>query len=192
MSSIASWVVAWLAILLLACGSESKQPALSTPSVPEASEPKTEKKPRVTDGTASSPAEEFQVEGPEINFNQPREISVIWKEMIGLRGQIVELFEQEKIKEIGTVVQRMLLLNRELLSAGRDFERNRQIELGRAVNIVEMRLNHVFDVAEIQIPGLLPIRLWEADMALISVEELVPEQLLEGSRYPRPPERPPV
>ncbi len=127
-----------------------------------------------------------------IDFSQPRPIAVIWKEVIGRRAEIDRLFAEEKILEIADVAERILLMTQELRGVGRDFDHVHQVRLLRLLNATMFVIGAVQEVARVQIPGALPLVLWEMDGALVDLEEVLPATLRDGQSYPRPSAKPPV
>jgi hypothetical protein len=193
MSSIAGWLARLMFFLALACGSESGQAPPPAALVPAVAKPESQKVERIEARTVeSAPEEEFQIEGPEIFIAEPREISAIWAEVIHRREQMGQLFERERIKEIATVAQRLILVSQELGMAGGDFEQSQRIEFLRAGNTARIYLGNVYDIALVQIPGAVPLRLWEMDRSFVALEELIPEGMRGGLSYPKPSEKPPV
>ncbi len=175
-------IAAALAAVLIGCGSEAPEAEVKTVVVPARAR-SVETPPALADPLAGSAA---------IDLTRPRAIARIWDEVLERREQIGALLETEHLLVINEICARLDLLLKELAVAGRDFERERGIEFHRALVFGGDYIAVVDSVARAQIPGRLPLALWEMDGALVAIEELLPEARRGDSGYPRPSERPPV
>ena len=148
---------------------------------------------RATPTSAPPTDEDFRVGGPRISMSNPREISVIWDEMVERRNELGALLEESRLLALSKVAQRMVWLNDEILAAASSkLDKGASLELVRAGNFTREAIVLIQDTARSGMPGFLPFRLWEMDRGLLVIEGDLPDELLGEARYPEPAPKPPV